>query len=151
VSPDGRHVAFFRDRPTRSKDGGFVSLYVVGGDGRGFRRLSSALPAEQTVDNQIAWSPDGRRFIVPVSRGGHTFLYLIGPGRRQRAIANASILSQPARSPDGRLIAFRTGAWPNNEVWAVTPSGRRVWRMRAVGSPGLAPARSPSKWVPLRR
>ena len=53
VSPDGRRVAFVSDRAR-----GATNLYVVGTDGNGLDRVSSALPTGQSWLGQVAWSPD---------------------------------------------------------------------------------------------
>ena len=45
-------------------------------------------------------------------------------------IARAPIILSPEWSPGGRVIAFNTGDSRNNEVWAVTPAGKRIWRVK---------------------
>src|SRR3989442_1703014 len=144
VSPDGRRVAFVSDPGERGgRRGRYAHLYLLRSDGRALRRISSALPTDQSLGGQLAWSPDGERLAVDASMFGppgqlETGLYVIGPGRQQRLVARAPIILGPAWSPDGGVIAFNTGDPRNNQVWAVTPSGRRAWRVKGIslGSDG---------------
>jgi Tol biopolymer transport system component len=123
VSPNGRHVAFISDR-----DGGVLRLYIVGSDGRGLAQVSSALRTDQSLLRQVAWSPDGKRLAVGLSGG---VLYVICPGRRQRAVAaSPPILLAPAWSPDGRMIVFDVGTYRDPGTEVVSATGRRSWRVR---------------------
>jgi dipeptidyl aminopeptidase/acylaminoacyl peptidase len=139
VAPDGRRVAFVSDRGLRREGHRTrAHLYVVGGDGGGLRRVSSLLSTEQWLGGQITWSPDSTRLVVSASTsdafGYHASLYLITPGKRQRVIARAPLIRGPSWSPDGRVIAFHTGAWPNNQTALVTPGGREVLRVKGRSS-----------------
>lgn len=137
VSPDGTRVAFVSDRGERAQPPtNIVHLYLVGSDGHGLQRVSSALSDEQSLGGQVAWSPDGKRLVVAASAraanriGLLASLSLITPGKPQRVIARAPIILSPEWSPGGRVIAFNTGDSRNNEVWAVTPAGKRIWRVK---------------------
>jgi len=129
VSPDGRRVAFVSDRI-----GGALHLYVVGTDGNGLERVSSALQTDQSLLQQVAWSPDSKRLAVALPRG---VLYVIGPDRRQRVVAaRPPILLTPAWSPDGRMIAFDIGTSRNPGTEVVSATGKRSWHVRGrrIGS-----------------
>ena len=129
VSPDGRRVAFVSDR-----GGGALHLYVVGIDGNRLERVSSAFQTDQSLLQQLAWSPDSKRLAVALAGG---VLYVIGPGRRQRIVATSPpILLAPAWSPDGRMIAFDVGTDRNPGTEVVSASGKRSWRVRGrrIGS-----------------
>jgi len=119
VAPDGKLVAFFSDR-----DGG--SLWTIGVDGRGLRRLPAvSLPPHAWV--QMAWSPDGRRLAVVAGNA----LFLTATGAGARVVARASELGSPAWSADGRLLTVPT----TGEVDAYTADGRRAWSVTSGGGP----------------
>jgi Tol biopolymer transport system component len=129
VSPNGLRVAFVSDRA-----GGALHLYVVGTDGSGLERVSSALQTDQSLLQQVAWSPDSKRLAVALPGG---VLYVIGPGRRQRVVAaRPPILLAPAWSPDGRMIAFDIGTSRDPGTEVVSATGRRSWQVRGrrIGS-----------------
>jgi Tol biopolymer transport system component len=90
VSPNGLRVAFVRNRV-----GGAAHLYVVGTDGNGLERVSSALQTDQSMLRQVAWSPDSKRLAVAWPGG---VLYVIGPGRDERLWRSNSGSRQSAGS-----------------------------------------------------
>jgi Tol biopolymer transport system component len=78
-SPDGRWLAFSSDRNTewRARKGGWehiqeLSIYMIGADGTGLRRVSNAPPG--ICAGSPKWSPDGKRLVfyeVPVEETWH--------------------------------------------------------------------------------
>ncbi len=78
-SPDGRWLAFSSDRNTewRARKGAWehiqeLSIYVVGADGMGLRRISNAPPG--ICAGSPKWSPDGKRLVfyeLPVEETWH--------------------------------------------------------------------------------
>ncbi len=132
VSPNGLRVAFVSDRA-----GGAPHLYLVGTDGNGLERVSSALQTDQSLLHQVAWSPDSKRLAVALPGG---VLYVIGPGRLQRVVAaRPPILLTPAWSPDGRMIAFDIGTSRSPGTEVVSAAGKRSWHVRGrrIGSGSL--------------
>jgi TolB protein len=123
-SPDGRQIAFIRRG----------SVFVVGADGRGGRRLTRGTGASWP-----AWSPDGRR--IAYTEGRDLFTVTVATRRLTRLtrsrrpwIANFT----PAYSPDGRTIAFSrsTDAF-NNDLFLMRADGtklRRLTRTRGTES-----------------
>jgi len=133
-SPDGRTIYFGR--------------YLVKTDGSGARRLPY-------IPLTAVWAPDGRRiaFARPRGRTGpgpccyasHSDIYVMnadGSGTRKlthTALQNA----EPAWSPDGRKIAFRSTRNGNRDIYVMNAdgSGKRnltrnaAWDSRPSWSP----------------
>ena len=107
VSPDGRHVAFFRE-VERS-----VSVWAVGIDGRGARRISAPFSSE--LESYLAWAPDSKRLALVEGVGPVSVLTL---GGAQRPLGRLRFPVQAEWSPDGRLV---------------TVGGRRTTQFRAGG------------------
>ena len=115
-SPDGRTIYFGR--------------YLVSTDGSGARRLPY-------IPLTAVWSPDGRRiaFVGNVSTGlpgpgaagskDDSDIYVMnadGSGTR-RLTHNAGYNAEPAWSPDGRKIAFRSTRNGNREIYVMNADG----------------------------
>jgi Tol biopolymer transport system component len=124
VSPDGRYVAFARERATS------VQLYVVGSDGRGLHAVSSRLRGGGLHDagvDSISWSPDSRR--IAVSRAtsvSSSTMYLTTIRGGWHVLERGVDPSPGAWSPDGRRIAVSTVFGLVDVLDA--SSGRRLWR-----------------------
>ena len=133
-SPDGRTIYFGR--------------YLVRTDGSGARRLPY-------IPITAVWSPDGRRiaFARPRGRTGpgpccyssHSDIYVMnadGSGKR-KLTHNARYNAEPAWSPDGRKIAFRSTRNGNRDVYVMNADGsgkRNLTRHPARdGSPSWSP------------
>jgi TolB protein len=115
-SPDGRTIYYGR--------------YLVSADGSGARRLPyKALTA-------AVWSPDGRRIAFTRARGrtgpgpccsaSATDIYVMnadGSGTRKLTHNNARFYAEPAWSPDGRQIAFRSTRNGNRDIYVMNADG----------------------------
>ena len=134
-SPDGRTIYFGR--------------YLVSTDGSGARRLPY-------IPLTAVWSPDGRRIAFAGSRTGadgawsvlhssHSDIYVMnadGSGTR-KLTHNARHNAEPAWSPDGRKIAFRSTRNGNRDIYVMNAdgSGKRnltrnaAWDSRPSWSP----------------
>ncbi len=122
-SPDSKRITF-----ESTRDGKF-SIYTVGRDGSGLRRLTV-----DTVNNeQPRWSPDGRRIVFISDRDGHDELYLMnadGSDQTRLTSSPTGDFYQASFSRDGRWIAFQGRYDPSSRselLFVIRPdgSGRR--------------------------
>ena len=134
-SPDGSTIVF------SSKRSGASSLYAMGVDGSGTRRLTST----KDDDGQPAWSPDGKRIVF--ARGAAPRLFLVdADGAGARRLTDDEVdETEPAWSPDGELIAYsrRDPGTSIRELWVVRPDGSQGRRVTKLSGIVLAPSWSP--------
>ena len=121
-SPMGDLIAFVE----MEQSSGLADLYVVNPDGSGLRSLA------QGENLGLAWSPDGRRLAVALSKpssstvhGNVSNLYTVDLD--SGAIARLTDIDaweySPAWSPDGSAIAFVSNRDAQSGVFAVHPDG----------------------------
>jgi len=125
-SPDGALIAFVSNRT------GGNELYVMRPDGSGKRRLTFTDDAQEDHPN---WSPDGTMIVYeaclddawPCSGLAAFDIFVMrrdGTGRT-RLTEEPGIDSNPAWSPDGTQIVFRSDR---------APEGTELWKMDADGT-----------------
>lgn len=118
-SPDGSRLAFERPGPAAWKG----SIYVVGADGKGLRRL--------TTGAQPAWSPDGAH----IAFNRNNTIYVIEPdGSNVQAIGSPFL--DPTWSPDGKRLSYYNGA------------GVYVYDLASGVQTRLPDATRPGEWSP---
>jgi Tol biopolymer transport system component len=133
-SPDGERIAFRSER-----EGG--GLFLMGRTGEAVRRLTRS-------GFTPTWSPDGRQIgystadspVTPYSgRGlGELWVVDVGTGASRKISVTGDVQGgrQPAWSPDGAHIAFRSGL----AIWTVAAGGGVATRVSADGG---------NEWLPV--
>lgn len=124
-SPDGRTIAFLSNRE------GSDRIFLVSPDGTGLRKLNADSTRSLGQEADIAWSPDG-------SRIAHTLHVRPGVSRIRivdvrtgaaREVGGVTAASQPAWSPDGRLLAFTASAGDDADLWIARADGTAATRI----------------------
>lgn len=156
-SPDGRSVAFVSDRD------GHLGIWIRQVPGE--RAISVSLPGVDEA--QPAWSPDGQRiaFVSARNRGGRLGIFLgsrpieiyvfgqdgdlfVMPAFGGTARKLADDAYDPAWSPDGSRLAFRSvreGEW---RLYTVVLETGEIARLDGVEPRALEPAWSPDgRWI----
>lgn len=156
LSPDASRVAF------SSKRDGKFSIYLVGVDGQGLRRLTDG-PDD---DSEPTWSPDGSHIafvrgfdatgsgVVVLTCEGRTGDILTldvdagGEGERPDEVnltqAQGGGGTDPAWSPDGKRIAFASDRAGTYDIYTMSSEdGRDVSRLTEDASAEADPAWAP--------
>jgi dipeptidyl aminopeptidase/acylaminoacyl peptidase len=128
-SPDGGRIAF-----TSARDGN-REIYVMNADGSSQTRLTHTAgrvgnPDHESVDQNPAWSPDGRRIYFDSSRDGNLNVYVMNAdGSGQTRLTDSPALDAiPIPSPDGRTVLFTSDRLDRDrrELFTMTVNGRGV-------------------------
>jgi Tol biopolymer transport system component len=133
-SPDGSRIAFMRDTP-----GAGNAIWVVESDGT---NPTLVAPFGTREPGSFSWSPDGRQIVYAGSDDAELLIAdasgLDTPEairfRQSEDFQPGTAFAQPQWSPDGSLIAFRTGG----NVYASRPDGTGARRLGAGNGYGLA-------------
>ena len=133
-SPDGRTI--------------YVGRYLVSADGSGARRLPY-------IPFTAVWSPDGRRIAFartrartgsgPCCDATPKDIYVMnadGSGTR-KLTHNAGYNAEPAWSPDGRKIAFRSTRDGNREIYVMNADGSNQRNLTRNPAKDVRPSWSP--------
>jgi Tol biopolymer transport system component len=134
-SPDGRQIAFATDR--NAPDEG-DEIWVMNADGSGQHPVTRSLPF--TKDAWPSWAPDGNRLAFARETGADSAIYVVnadGTGLRRLARGEQALDTQPAWSPDGRLIVYESDLFMlPGQLFAVRPdgTGRRQLTDPSIGA-----------------
>jgi TolB protein len=123
VSPNGKEIAFGRGCACVPVDSATVEIYVMDvtdddadGNGDDLRRLTD----NETLDDQVAWSPGGKKIVFRSRRDGDDELYRMDPdgsGETVRLTNSPALDQNPVFSPDGTKIAFASNRSGNFDVY----------------------------------
>lgn len=145
-SPDGTRVAFVRtmQAPNSSTDEIFVIELATGAQ----TRITFDPQAQQAVDDQPTWSPDGTRLAWASLKDGDMDIYVAnadGTGRANFTGTTGNEYS-PTWSPDGDWIAYSAGADKSIKklgIVGLTPSGNAETIVTGPTAMPTGPAWSP--------
>jgi Tol biopolymer transport system component len=134
-SPDGRWLAFVRDRAWAKRD-----LYVV--------PVTGGEPTRRTFDDTnvdgLAWTPDGREIVFSSNRGGPKE----GAPVNMRLWRVAAAAGEPRVVPEVGKDAHGVAVAPRGGQLAYVEARRdsHIWRIRRPGTPAERPV--PARFCP---
>jgi TolB protein len=105
-----------------------------------------AVAAFRGSNSAPAWSPDGRRLAVTLTRDGGSQLFLInadGSGAPVRLTQSAAIDTEANFSPDGQSILFTSDRGGGPQIYRVPVSGGAPQRVTFEGAYNVSPRHSP--------
>lgn len=122
VIPDVRQI----NKPTpgtiafvSSRDGN-PEIYTINPDGTNLTRLTN----DPAVDEEPAWSPDGKRIAFFSGRSGGSELYVMNADGSNvvRLTFSGTFAESPSWSPDGTKIAYSAASNGSANLWVVSPN-----------------------------
>ncbi len=123
---------------------GAPDLYLAGGGGGRPKRIS----AHKGMNTGAAFSPDGSRIALTLSKDGNPEIYIINASDGaivSRVTTNKAIDTSPAWSPDGSRIAFVSDREGGPQIFVVSAGGGDAKRISFNGSYNTTPTWSPKK------
>ncbi|MBK8481595.1 MAG: PD40 domain-containing protein [Proteobacteria bacterium] len=103
------------------------------------------------LNSGAAWSPDGKRIALTLSKDGNAELYLTDPrGQLLRRLTNhPAIDTSPTWSPDGTRIAFVSDRGGSPQIYVMPAAGGTARRLTFAGNYNQEPDWCPRRETPL--
>ena len=135
-APDGRRVAY-----VSFEGDGRPKIYVHDLETTERRVVSS----QTGINGAPAWSPDGNRLALTLSRDGQPEIYTldIETGRLQRRTTNWSIDTEPRWLPDGQSLVFTSSRSGGPQIYRLDLADGSVRRLSFEGSYNARPDITP--------
>jgi TolB protein len=111
---------------------------------------------EKGNNSAPAWSPDGGRLAIALSKDGHTQVYVVNAdgGGLRRLSNSAGIDTEPQWSADGQSIYFTSDRSGGPQIYKMSASGGNATRVTFNGSYNISPRVSPDgktlAWISQR-
>jgi len=125
-SPTGVQIAFTSDRS------GAPQVYVMGADGLGVRRVSTAAYCDRAT-----WSPAPFNELAFVCRSGGTsdlFVYDFASGQTRQITFGQGANESPSYAPNGKHLAFTSTRSGRTQVYTVDRDGQNVRQITRTGN-----------------
>lgn len=143
VSPDGRHIAFCRNRAgTRTMH--FGDLDASGGGVTNIRTLVPYAEFEQSFTPRF--SPDGKHLVYSVwKRGGYRDIRYVdvASGAYRDLLVDRAVDGAPTFSPDGRYVLFHSDRTGIPNIYAYELATSRLRQVTNVLTGAYSPEVSP--------
>lgn len=120
---------------------GIRHIYLIAVTGRSVRRLT----ADETSDEDPAWSPEGSKIAFTTDRNTNREIYVINAdgSNAVRLTNDPGADYEPAWSRDGKRIAFVSERTGEPEIFSMNADGSNVVRLTTDGAQEADPAWSP--------
>ncbi len=104
ISPGGDRIVYVRNSMSVMTDRRRSSLWIVGADGEGHRKLGTG----EVKESSPRWSPDGERvaFVAESDEGSEVFVRWMATGQTARLTQLPETPRGLVWSPDGEQLAF---------------------------------------------
>ena len=138
-SPDGEHIAYVA---MEGQGRSIKPVIYVQTLATGKRRLLAGFKGSNSAP---AWSPDGKKLAVAMTRDGSSQIYLInadGSGLARWTTSNG-IDTEPNWSPDGKWVIFTSDRGGSPQIYRMPSNGGPAQRLTFEGGYNLSPRFSP--------
>jgi len=93
------------------------------------------LASFEGINGAPAWSPDGKKIAVTLSREGSPDIHIVdvATGRTFQLTRNPAIETEPAWAPDGKTIYFTSDRAGSPQIYRIPAQGGKVQRVTYEG------------------